>query len=340
MNKTFRFIKTIRNRSIDVSIWVVLFGLVFILFFANDQYTNINNYMNILREASFLCVAALGMTAIIITKNTDLSIGTMIALISVISFKIMPVIGIWPTILSAVCLGILFEMINGFFIVYLKIYAFILTLGMQYIYRGIAYIITQEKVLQVPVKEYTKIGNSNLFASGSFDGIPLPVILVIPLIVFAYVLLHRTSFGRKVFAVGNNEKAALLMGIKVEKTKFLAYVLLGFFNGIAAVMISSRLWIASAEMRPNYEFDVITVVVIGGCALSGGKGNILKTMAAAVFFAMISNIINQFNVDPYMQYIIRAMLLVMAFSIPKIKTVVSGIAEKHRYKNMIDNQKG
>ena len=94
MNKTFRFIKTIRNRSIDVSIWVVLFGLVFILFFANDQYTNINNYMNILREASFLCVAALGMTAIIITKNTDLSIGTMIALISVISFKIMPVIGI------------------------------------------------------------------------------------------------------------------------------------------------------------------------------------------------------------------------------------------------------
>ena len=74
------------------------------------------------------------------------------------------------------------------------------------------------------------------------------------------------------------------MGIKVEKTKFLAYVLLGFFNGIAAVMISSRLWIASAEMRPNYEFDVITVVVIGGCALSGGKGNILNTMAAAVFF--------------------------------------------------------
>lgn len=316
----------------DLSIALVTLLMMIVLAFINPQYRSINNYMNILREASLVGVAALGMMNVIITCNTDLSIGTMMALASVIMLKLMPTIGVVWGVLLCVTICVLLALLNGFLVVYCRIVAFILTLGMQYIFKGAAYIITNQKVIGATDLVFTQIGNLNLFAGGGFDGVPLPFIIYMVLAALAFVILHRTGLGRKIFAIGNSEKAAYLAGVNVKRVKLLTYGMLGCFVGVAGVLISSRLWMASAEMRQSYEFDVITIVVMGGVAFSGGRGSVVNTVISSVFFAMIYNIINHFNVDPYWQYILRALLLTMSFSVSNVKSAVVAELDRRRYR--------
>lgn len=321
-----------KREHADRSIGAITLLLLLVLACIHPQYRSINNYMNILREASFLGVAALGMMNVIITCNTDLSIGTMMALASVIMLKLMPTIGVLPALLLCVLTCVLLSLFNGYLVVYCKIFAFILTLGMQYVFKGVAHIITNQKIVSATDMFFTQIGNLNIFAGNGFDGIPLPFVIFLVLAIFSYILLHNTGFGRKVFAVGNSESAAKLAGVNVKRVKLATYGLLGFFVGVAGILISSRLWMASAEMRQSYEFDVITVVVMGGVAFSGGKGNVINTVISSIFFATIYNVINHFNVDPYWQYILRALLLTLAFSVSNIKAAVISRLDQRRYR--------
>lgn len=332
MSSQKKSIKSVFRFNSDQSIWIITLLLMFILAFVHPQYRSINNYMNVLREASLPGVAALGLMSVIMTCNTDLSIGTMMALSSVIMLKIMPSVGMVPAILVCILICVLLGMLNGFLVVYCRIFAFILTLGMQYIFKGTAHVITNQKIVAATNMTFTQIGNMNLFAGNGFDGIPLPFVIFMGLTVITYVLLHKTGFGRMVFAAGNSEKAAQMAGINVKKVKMITYLILGLYVAVAGILISSRLWMASAEMRQSYEFDVITIVVMGGCAFSGGKGNVLNTVVSSIFFALIYNVINHFNVDPYWQYIVRAFLLIFAFSISNIERFINSKINKYRYK--------
>lgn len=326
----------LRRRENEHSIVAVTLFLVIMLAFIHPQYRSINNYMNILREASMVGVAALGMMNVIMTCNIDLSIGTMMALSSVIMLKIMPNTGIVPALLICIGISVLLSMMNGFLVVYCRIFAFILTLGMQYIFKGCAHVITNQKIVPASDPVFPQIGNMNIFSVGGFDGIPLPFVIYVCLAVLSYILVHKTGFGRKLFATGSSERAAQLSGIDTRRVKFIAYIILGFFVGIAAIIISSRLWMASAEMRQSYEFDVITIAVMGGVAFSGGQGNVLDTVVASIFFAMIYNVINHFNIDPYWQYILRALLLIFAFSINDIRKATTSWLEHRRYRKEAD----
>lgn len=310
------------------SIWGITLLLIVILAFVHPQYRSINNYMNVLREASMLGIAGLGLMGVIMTRNTDLSIGTMMALASVVMLKIMPEVGMIPAMLICILLCVGLELLNGFLIVYCNIFAFILTLGMQYIFKGVAHVVSNQKVISATNIAFTQIGNMNLFAGKGFDGLPLPFVILLLFTGVTFVLLHKTGFGRMVYAVGNSEKAARMAGIDVKKVKLSTYLLLGLYVSVAGILISSRLWMASAEMRPSYEFDVITIVVMGGCAFSGGKGKALNTVVSSIFFALIYNVINHFNIDPYWQYIVRAFLLIFAFSISGIEHFISSKLEK------------
>lgn len=316
----------------DQSIWVITLMMMVILAFIHPQYRSINNYMNVLREASLLGVAGLGLMAVIMTCNTDLSIGTMMALASVVMLKIMPTVGMVPAMLICVLICVALGLLNGFLVVYCRIFAFILTLGMQYIFKGTAHVISNQKVIAATNMTFTQIGNLNLFSGKGFDGVPLPFVVFAVIAAITYVLMHKTGFGRMVFAAGNSEKAAQMAGVDVKKVKLITYAILGLYVSIAGILISSRLWMASAEMRQSYEFDVITIVVMGGCAFSGGKGNVLNTVVSSIFFALIYNVINHFNVDPYWQYIVRAFLLIFAFSISNIERFITLKLSKYRYK--------
>ena len=225
--------KSVKTRSArkerDFSIAIITLLFMAVLALIHPQYRSINNYMNILREASFVGIAALGMLNVIITNNTDLSIGTMMALAAVIMLKLMPTVGVPAGILICILICVSLSLLNGYLVVYCRISAFILTLGMQYAFKGIAFIITHQKIIAAKDPLFTQIGNMNLFATKGFDGIPLPFVIFLVSTIISYILLHRTGFGRKLFAISSSENAAYLAGINVKPVKLLTYGILGIF---------------------------------------------------------------------------------------------------------------
>mgnify|MGYP000222054049 FL=1 len=186
--------KSVKTRSArkerDFSIAIITLLFMAVLALIHPQYRSINNYMNILREASFVGIAALGMLNVIITNNTDLSIGTMMALAAVIMLKLMPTVGVPAGILICILICVSLSLLNGYLVVYCRISAFILTLGMQYAFKGIAFIITHQKIIAAKDPLFTQIGNMNLFATKGFDGIPLPFVIFLVSTIISYILLH------------------------------------------------------------------------------------------------------------------------------------------------------
>jgi len=294
----------LKGRGILVSL--ILLWMIF--FITNENFRRIDSYMSILREASFVGVAAIGMTFCIIIKAMDLSIGAMIGLLAIITLSIVGKLGLITTIIIILIFGAIFGLINGFLYAKLGLPSFIATLAMSYIYKAIALIYSKGRPIQFSEKWFTVIGN------GNFLGIPVPFIIFIGLTILGSIILRKTILGRQITATGNSEKASYLSGIDVSKVKIIVFVLVGIFTAIAAILISSRLWSATADMKSGYEFDVIAVVVLGGTSLKGGKGNMFDTAVASVFFASIYTGMNMFHIGAYLQKIVEGIILVVAFS--------------------------
>lgn len=294
----------LEGRGILVSL--ILLWVIF--FITNENFRRIDSYMSILREASFVGVAAIGMTFCIIIKAMDLSIGAMVGLLAIITLSIVGNLGLITTIVIILIFGGVFGVINGFLYARLGLPSFIATLTMSYIYKSIALIYSKGKPIQFNEKWFTVIGN------GNFLGIPVPFIIFIGLAILGSIILKKTILGRQILATGNSENASYLSGIDVLKVKIIVFAMVGIFTAIAAILISSRLWSANADMKSGYEFDVIAVVVLGGTSLKGGKGSMLDTAIASVFFASIYTGMNMFHIGAYMQKVVEGIILVVAFS--------------------------
>lgn len=295
----------LKGRGILVSL--ILLWIIF--FFTNENFRRIDSYLSILREASFVGVAAIGMTFCIIIKAMDLSIGAMIGLLALITLSIVGKLGLIPTIIIILILGAIFGAINGFLYAKLRLPAFIATLAMSYIYKSIALIYSDGKSIQFKEKWFTVIGN------GTLIGIPVPFIIFIVLAILGSIILRKTILGRQILSIGNSEKASYLSGIDILKVKIIVFALVGIFTSIAAMLISSRLWSANADMKSGYEFDVIAAVVLGGTSLNGGKGSMFNTTIASIFFASLYIGMNMFHIDAYIQKVVEGVILVVAFSI-------------------------
>ena len=300
-----KFKSYLKERGILVSL--ILLWIVF--FLTNKNFRQIDSYSSILREASFVGVAAIGMTFCIIIRAIDLSIGAMVGLLALITVSIIGKLGLIPTVIIIMIFGTIFGSINGFLYSKLRVPSFIATLGMSYIYNAIALIYSKGKPIQFKEKWFTIIGN------GNFIGIPIPFIIFIIVAIVGAIILKKTILGRQILSIGNSEKASYFSGIDTIKVKIFVFALVGLFTAIAAILISSRMWSANAEMKSGYEFDVIAAVVLGGTSFKGGKGSIFNTVLASVFFASIYIGMNMFHVDAYMQKVVEGIILVVAFSI-------------------------
>ena len=290
----------------------------------NKYFLTMNNIFNIFREASFLGIAAVGMTFVIMVKGIDLSVAAILSLSSVVAATLIEPIGPFGAILVVLAIGAVCGLINGLFIVRLRIPPFITTLGTYNIYRTIAYFFTKGGTLKIDNPAFIAIGNNGL------GGLPYPFIVLFVSIVTGTILLKRTNFGRSVLAIGNSEKASNVSGVDVKFVKTMVYVILGVCTSICAILLSSRLYSARAEMKIGYEFNVITIVVMGGCALAGGRGNIISTGISSLFYVSINNAMNNYNVDPYWQYIINGIILLIAFSMYNIKDMITEYVQMRR----------
>lgn len=290
---------------------LIIFWLI--IFIANENFRKVDNYLSILREGSFVGVAAIGMTLCIISGAFDLSIGSMLGMLSLITLDLVGKFGLLPTILIILALGGICGMVNGLLYAKLRIPAFIATLGMYYVYKALALIYSNGNPIQFKEHWFTVIGN------GSFLGLPIPFIIFVILAILGTIILRRTPLGRHILAIGNSEKVSYISGINIQRTKIIIFMLVGVFTAAAAILISSRLWSANAGMKDGFEFDVILVVILGGTNLAGGKGSIFNTFIASIFFASLYTAMNIFQVESFMQLAVKGFVLLFAFSFTGIR---------------------
>jgi ribose transport system permease protein len=278
---------------------------------AGDRFADVDNVLTILRLASVIGVVSVGMTFVIIGGGIDLSVGALVALSSVwattLATQQMAEDTHWIVmVLTALLVGSIAGLVNGVVIAYGKLVAFIATLAMLAAARGLAEIISNRRTQIVQDQDFIR------FFSGDVLGIPTLVIVFALVAVAGWVLLNRTTFGRRTFAVGGNAEAARLAGIRVQRHTVWLYVLSGFCCGIAAVMMMARTTTGSSTHGGLYELDAIAAVVIGGTLLVGGRGTIVGTVLGVLIFTTLGNVFTLNNLSSSAQAVARGVIIVAA----------------------------
>jgi len=278
---------------------------------AGDRFADIDNVLTILRAASVIGVVSIGMTFVIIGGGIDLSVGAIVALSSVwattLATQQMAEDTHWIVMVgTALLVGAVTGLVNGVVIAYGKLVAFIATLAMLAAARGLAEIIANRRTQIVQDQDFIR------FFSRDVLGVPMLVIIFALVAVAGWVLLNRTTFGRRTFAVGGNAEAARLAGIRVQRHTVLLYVLSGLVCGIAAVMLMARTTTGSSTHGTLYELDAIAAVVIGGTLLIGGRGTIVGTVLGVVIFTTLSNVFTLNNLSSSAQAVAKGAIIVVA----------------------------
>jgi ribose transport system permease protein len=276
-------------------------------FGAGGLFARKSNVLTILRLAATTGVVSIGMTFVIIGGGIDLSVGAIVALASVwattVATQAYGPVGI---VLTAVLVGTAVGAVNGVLIAYGRIAPFIATLAMLASARGLA-----EEMSGRRTQTVKQLGFNRFFQSEPF-GVPTLVIMFAVVAAVGWLILNRTTFGRRTFAIGGNAEAARLAGIDVRRHTLMLYALLGFCCGIAAVMIMARTTTGSSTHGLLYELDAIAAVVIGGTILSGGRGTIAGTVIGVLIFATVNNIFALNNESTSRQQIARGVIIVAA----------------------------
>lgn len=288
---------------------LALLVLVLTVSIMNPNFLSPSNLLNLLRQVSANGFIAFGMTFVILTGGIDLSVGSTLALssaftASLIANQVNPAIAVFVGLLSGFLLGAM----NGLLIAKGKMAPFIATLATMTIYRGSTLVFTNGNPI-------TGLGNRFFFSfigRGYLFGIPFPVVLMFLIFILLYILLHKTAFGRKTYAIGGNEKAAFIAGVKIDRIKVLIYALSGLMASISGMIITSRLNSAQPNAGQAYEMDAIAAVVLGGTSLSGGRGRIFGTLIGALIIGTLNNGLNLLGVSSFYQQIVKGIVIVIA----------------------------
>ncbi|MEN9656763.1 MAG: ribose transporter permease [Pseudomonadota bacterium] len=273
------------------------------------DFLTVNNLLNVLRQVSINALIAFGMTFVILLGGIDLSVGAVLALSSV-AIASMIAAGVDPILatLCGVLAGSALGAVNGLIISRGKVAPFIATLGTMTVFRGLALVASDGR----PITGF----NSDFFAmlGGGYIAnlIPVPVVTTTLAFVALWFLLKKTVFGRHVYAVGGNEEASLISGVKVNSVKLWVYTLSGALSALAGVILTSRLNSAQPNAGMGYELDAIAAVVLGGTSLSGGRGWIVGTLIGAVLIGVLNNGLNLLSVSSFYQQVIKGSVILLA----------------------------
>lgn len=272
------------------------------------------NSVEILSRSAIVGIAACGMTYAICAGGFDLSVGAILSLSTCVFATMVPQIGVLPTVILVLVVGSICGMINGLVITKLKIQTFVATLAMGMIIKGAALIYTKGKDAQLFNNLEAKV-----FSSSRVLGVPVPIIMLIAVFIVGFVIYQYTSFGVRTRSIGSNETASRTSGIRVDKTLILVFVITGFTASISGIMQSSQLLLGNARLGDGFELQAITATILGGTALSGGKGNIWGTLVAAVLLTLVKSGLNILGVPDEFQRLATGLILLLALSISGIR---------------------
>ncbi len=307
-----------RKRSADIALLLQRFGTlaIFVVLMIvatrwSDSFLTVNNTLNVLRQvASSAGIMAVGMLFVILTRGIDLSVGSIAALGSVLTgyFLIMGHYSPAATLVMVLLAGAACGAVTGFFVAYLKLPSFVMSLAMMAIARGLSLIVSDGRPIPLgdPGTPFTNFG------SGFAFGIPQPVILMFVVYLVGGMILKFTKFGRVITAIGSNEEAVRLSGIAVPRYIIAVYVISGVLASVAGIISSSRTAVGSSQVGVGAELNVIAAVVIGGASLMGGRGGVINTFLGAIIMGIIANIMNLAGVPGYQQQVYMGLIIIIA----------------------------
>ena len=306
--------KAMLKKSGSVIGLVALFVVISCL---NSSFIEPSNLKNLLRQVSINALISFGMTFVILTGGIDLSVGSILALSSVLMGSFIksgnnPIVGI----VLACVMGAALCAVNGIVITKGKVAPFIATLATMTIFRGLTLVYTNGN----PISSLTESEAFHSFGQGYFLGLPVPAIMMLLMFAVSYFILHKTTLGRKTYAVGGNEKVSFIAGIKIDRIKIFAYTITGFLCGMAGAILTSRLNSAQPTAGTGYELDAIAAVVLGGTSLSGGKGRIAGTIIGALIIGTLNNGLNILNVSSFYQQVVKGIVILLAVLMDRKKS--------------------
>ncbi len=278
---------------------------------ASDNFFSVGNLFNVLRQVSVVGILAVGMTFVILTGGIDLSVGAVMALAGTIGAGMMVKVGLPGAAGLAVGLliGVGIGLFNGFLVAWGRMPAIIVTLATMGMARGLGLIYSGG----YPISGLP--GWIAWFGVGRIGTVPVPVIFMIVIYAVAWVLLQRTPLGRHVYALGGNELAARLSGVRTRRVKLAVYAISGLTSALAAVVLTGRLMSGQPNAGVGFELDAIAAVVLGGTAIAGGRGLILGTLIGAVLLGILNNGLNLMGINPYLQDVIKGVIILLAIYI-------------------------
>ena len=292
------------------------------------------NLVNVVRQVSAIGIIGVGMTFVIITLGIDLSVGSILGLAAVVAASLAQVptgslvkfegidLPVIVGVLAGLGVGAFAGFINGVLIAKFRLAPFIATLGMMSIARGLAYIYTGDGRPFSDLKpDYNFIGQGYVFNDPNvpLSGIPVPVLLFIGVAAIATFILNFTKFGRHTYAIGGNETAARVSGIRIPRVTILIYTMSGLLAGLAGVLLSARIGSGNSTLGQGIELDAITAVIIGGTSFKGGIGTIWGTIVGAILIGVINNGLDLLNVSPFWQIVVKGCIIIVAIIIDERK---------------------
>lgn len=301
------------KKKINISSFreLLLVGVVLLLCavwtIMNAQFLSLNNITNILRQASYTAIAAVGMTMVIVIGEIDLSAGSLVCASGLVGAVVCKnTESVLLAVIAAVAVGAVVGCWNGILCAYGKLPGFIATLASMTILRGLAYIITGGNSVVWTSEAFTKIG------TGYIGVIPIPVIIMILVIAFGYILTTKLKFGRYIYAVGGNSNSSRWSGISVEKVKITVYIIMGVLTSIAGLIITARLGSGQPSAGQNFEMDCITAAVVGGTSMSGGKGKVFGTIVGVLLLTVLTNGMTLVGMNTYWQQVLKGIIIVVS----------------------------
>jgi len=291
---------------------VVLILICLLLSLLTPRFLTSENLINVVRQSSLNAIVAAGMTLVILTGGIDLSVGSLLAVTSVFSAGTLAA-GSTPlgAILAGIGIGLVFGIANGLIITVGDVAPFIVTLGTLTIARGVALVYTNGAPIMAMDNDFRFLGR------GEFGPLPVPIVILIVVYAVVYFVLNRTTFGSYVYAIGGNQEAARLSGVRVRLVKAATYAISGLLAGLTGVILTGRLGSAQPNLGSGDELDAIAAVVLGGTSLAGGRGGIIGTLVGALIIGILSNGLNLLNVNAYYQPVAKGVVILIAILIDR-----------------------
>ncbi|HHT72971.1 MAG TPA: ABC transporter permease [Firmicutes bacterium] len=302
--------KTKRKKGVlrEMGVLIALVAMFAVFTLIDTSFISIYNILDIINHSTINGLMAIGITFAILTGGNDLSIGSVFAIVIVVTGKLL-VAGVHPILASLIGIAIGFGLglVNGTVVAKLKLQPFVATLGAMSIYRGVAYVITGGwPVLRIP-REFRQMIDGTVF-----NYVPKSIFILIGFALICHIVLKYTPFGSYIYAMGGNEEATRLSGVNVDKFKIFAYGMVGIGAALAGLVMLARLGTGEPTAGQGYELDAIAATAIGGASLAGGKGTVLGTFLGAILLSTLKVGLIVTGVDTFWQYIATGTIIVIA----------------------------